>query len=193
MQTPAKSRAVYLNRWKDTALFLLAMLALSFAALMPRPASADLSAAAKAVPAASLVGEGKMTFLGFGIFEAELYAPNGQYSPNKPFALKLTYLRNFKGAAIAEETAKQMRRQGMKDGPALQNWVARMTRIFPDVAKGQSLTGVRDTAGNTVFYSGSKAIGSIKDPEFTRRFFAIWLGNNTQNPDLRNKLVGARS
>ncbi|MBD8891432.1 chalcone isomerase family protein [Labrenzia suaedae] len=169
------------------------MLALSFAALMPRPAAAELNAAARAVPSAALVGEGKMTFLGFGIFEAELYAPQGRYSPDGPFALKLTYLRNFKGAAIAEETAKQMRRQGMKDGPVLETWVARMTRIFPNVSKGQSLIGVRDAAGNTVFYSGGKTIGSIKDPEFTRRFFAIWLGQNTQNPDLRNKLVGSRS
>ncbi|SHM28531.1 chalcone isomerase family protein [Roseibium suaedae] len=175
------------------AVALFVLLALSLVMLFPRPASAGLGAAGNSVPAASLVGEGQMTFLGFAIFDAELYAPQGQYKPSAPFALKLTYLRSFKGTAIAAETAKQMRRQGMKDVAKLEVWTDQMNRIFPNVSKGQSLTGVRDRAGNTVFYSGSKAIGTIKDPEFTKRFFAIWLGQNTQNPDLRNRLVGARS
>ena len=193
MPKSAKTDVAQLGRGRMTAICLLVMLALSFISVLSRPAAADLNAAASAVPSARLVGEGKMTFLGFGIFEAELYAPNGRYKANAPFALKLTYLRSFKGTAISAETAKQMRRQGMKDEAQLKAWVGQMNRIFPNVSKGQSIIGARDRAGNTVFYSGGKIIGTIKDPEFTRRFFAIWLGNNTQNPGLRNKLVGASS
>ncbi|MTH98123.1 hypothetical protein E1297_19175 [Roseibium sp. RKSG952] len=156
-------------------------------------ALADLRTASRYVPSAELVGEGRMTFLGFRVFDARLFAPDGSYSTSRPFALTLTYLRNFKGEAIAEESAKQMRKQGMPTGAKLDGWTRQMRAIFPDVRRGQSITGIRTSQGTTKFYIDSRGIGSIKDPEFTRRFFAIWLGQNTLNPRLRAKLVGAGS
>ncbi|WP_422377634.1 chalcone isomerase family protein [Roseibium sp.] len=154
---------------------------------------ADLGAAARSVPSAQLVGKGRMTYLGFKVFDAELYAPGGTYSASSPFALKLTYLRNFKGAAIAESSVKEMRRQGAVSKGQLASWEKQMQAIFPNVSKGQSITGVRTSSGSTVFYIGNRKLGTINDPAFTRKFFAIWLGNNTRNPQLRARLVGAGS
>ncbi|MFN3133217.1 chalcone isomerase family protein [Roseibium sp.] len=155
-------------------------------------AQADLGAAAKSVPSASLVGEGRMKFLGFNVFDAQLYAPNGVYSSSNPFALRLTYLRNFKGKAIAEKSAEEMAKQGVSKAQ-LGGWTKQMTAIFPNVSSGQSITGVRTASGSSVFYLGNKEIGTIADPAFTKHFFDIWLGSNTQNPRLRAKLVGAGS
>ena len=157
------------------------------------PAHADLGAPAKIVPAAALVGEGRMTFLGFRVFDAELYAAGGTYKASAPFALKLTYLRSFKGAAITDSTIKEMRRQGMRDKATLARWDKQMRAIFPNVSRGQSITGVRDSKGHTVFYLGQRRIGKIADKAFTRRFFAIWLGPNTKDPALRNRLIGRTS
>ncbi|WP_417686400.1 chalcone isomerase family protein [Roseibium sp.] len=174
----------------------LAILLLAVACLLaiyPAFARADIGPAGRVVPSAALVGEGRLTFLGFRIFDAELYAPAGTYSPDKPFALKLTYLRAFTGKAIAEQTAKEMKRQGMKDGERLDRWIGQLEAILPNVSKGQSITGVRDATGNTVLYAGNRKLGTIRDTEFTRRFFGIWLGRNTNDQGLRNKLVGARS
>lgn len=156
-------------------------------------AAADLRPAARSVPAAELVGKGRMTYLGFKVFDAELYAPNGAYNASGQFALKLTYLRNFKGKDIVDSTVKEIKRQGGVSKAQLSSWEKQITAIFPNVSPGQSLTGVRTSKGNTVFYSGSRKIGTISDPAFTKKFFNIWLGNNTRNPGLRTKLVGAGS
>ena len=172
------------------ALFLGLTLMLAWPAPM---ALADLGAATRSVPSAELVGKGRMTYLGFKVFDAELYAPGGVYSAASPFALKLTYLRNFKGKAIAESSVKEIKRQGGVSAAKLASWDKQMQAIFPNVSKGQSITGVRTAGGSTVFYSGSRKLGTIKDPAFTRKFFAIWLGNNTRNPQLRARLVGAGS
>lgn len=170
------------------------LLTLMFAAAVPgSPAKADLSAAARSVPSAELVGKGRMTYLGFKIFDAELYAPGGTYSASAPFALKLTYLRNFKGKAIAESSIDEIRRQGGVSAGQLSRWEKQMRAIFPNVARGQSLTGVRASNGSTVFYSGNRKLGTIADPAFTRKFFAIWLGSNTRNPQLRARLTGTGS
>lgn len=183
----------YSGNWNVRFLLIAAIVSI---ALMSPPslvtARADLGVAANYVPSASLVGEGRLTFLGFKIFDAELYAPGGTYSPSKPFALRLTYLRNFKGSAIAKRSADEMRKLGASEGQ-LAKWTRQMEAIFPNVSAGQSITGVRTSSGNAAFYLGNRKIGTISDPAFTRRFFSIWLGNRTGNPELRAKLVGMNS
>lgn len=172
----------------------LPVFALFLSAALPATAArADLAAAARAVPSAELVGKGRMTYLGFKVFDAELYAPGGTYRASNPFALKLTYLRNFKGKDIAESSVKEIRRQGAVSAAQLDGWEKQMQAIFPNVSKGQSITGVRMSNGSTVFYAGNRKLGAIADPAFTRKFFAIWLGDRTRNPQLKARLVGAAS
>ncbi|WP_422037406.1 chalcone isomerase family protein [Roseibium sp.] len=166
---------------------------LAFAGLATSPAAADIGPAARTVPSAELVGKGRMTYLGFKVFDAELYAPNGVYSASGPFALKLKYLRNFKGKTITESSVKEMKRQGGASAAQLASWEKQMSAIFPNVSAGQAITGVRTANGSTVFYLGGRKLGTISDPAFTKRFFSIWLGNKTRNPQLRARLVGAGS
>jgi len=159
----------------------------------PGNALADVGAAARSVPSAELVGKGRMWFLGLKIFDAELYAPDGTYRSSGPFALKLTYLRDFKSKTIVESSVKEIRRQGGVSDRQLDIWKRRMEEIFPDISAGQSITGVRTAEGGAVFYLGNRRLGAIGDPAFARRFYAIWLGERTRNPGLRARLVGTGS
>ncbi|MCV0426730.1 MAG: chalcone isomerase family protein [Roseibium sp.] len=174
-------------------LFAAAALIFATAFVTMSQAHADIGVASRSVPSAELVGKGRMTYLGFKVFDAELYAPNGAYRSSAPFALKLTYLRNFKGAKIADSSVDEIKRQGGVSTKQLENWGSQMRAIFPNVSAGQSITGVRTASGSAIFYLGGRKLGTISDPAFSRRFFAIWLGNNTRNPRLRAKLVGAGS
>jgi len=185
------SRKTFTAAGKPAALLMLTLL---LAASFPGPAArADLAAAAQAVPSAELVGKGRMTYLGFKVFDAELYAPGGTYRATAPFALKLIYLRNFKGEAIAESSVKEIRRQGGASAGQLSRWEDQMREIFPNVSRGQSITGVRTANGSALFYSGNRKLGKIADPAFTKKFFSIWLGNRTRNPQLKARLVGTGS
>jgi len=181
-------------QWIFSTLALFTLTLFTLVALSPAaPARADLGAAARLLPSAELVGAGRMTFLGFKVFDAELYAPDGTYAPSAPFALKLTYLRAFKGKDIADSSVKEMRRQGGVSDRQLTAWGREMEAIFPDVRPGQSITGVRTASGRTEFYLGNRKLGSIGDPAFTKKFFAIWLGNGSRDPQLRARLLGAAS
>ncbi|TYC64671.1 hypothetical protein FMN63_19580 [Stappia sp. BW2] len=173
---------------------LAAALLLALAVTVPASSAlADLGTASRLMPSPELVGKGRMTFLGFKVFDAELYAPQGTYSPASPFALKLNYLRSFTGTQIAESSVKEIRRQGGVSNAQLAKWQAQMEAIFPNVTPGQSITGVRTSSGHAEFYLGNRKLGAITDPAFTKKFFAIWLGGNTRNPQLRAKLVGSGS
>jgi hypothetical protein len=166
-------------------LFLLSLTAVSY--LIAGPALAD---PIKQIPNAKKVGAGRMTYLALPVFDATLYAPGGVYAPGKPFALTLSYLRTLKGKDIARNSVEQMRRQGGYSDAQLKAWGTAMSGIFPDVAKGSSLTGVRQADGSTAFYRGDARIGQVDDPAFSRAFFDIWLGEKTSQPALRKQLLG---
>ena len=143
------------------------------------------------LPGAQAVGHGTGTYMMMDVYDAVLYAPNGRWMPRSPLALSLTYHMNLKGKAIADRSIREMRAQGFTDQARLDEWRKQMTTIFPDVAKGTNLTGVRTPSGETEFFENGAFIGRIKDQDFGKRFFDIWLGQNTTDSDLRNQLVNA--
>lgn len=142
------------------------------------------------VPSAKPVGEGRLTVFFWDVYDATLYAPEGDLETDEPFALRLAYLREIPGKKIADRSIEEIRDQGMADEVKLATWHEQMRNIFPDVEEGVTLTGVSDD-GTAHFYFNGKKIGSIKDDEFTTAFFDIWLSKNTSAPSLRKKLLGA--
>ena len=67
-----------------------------------------------------------------------------------------------------------------------------MQQIFPDVKAGDRLTGVQRPGEATRFFVNGQAGGEVRDAEFTRLFFGIWLSPRTSQPQLREALLGHR-
>ena len=143
------------------------------------------------IPAAEKVGEGRLTYLFWDVYDATLFAPMGEYNQDKPFALRLSYLREIEGKTIADRSAQEMREQGITDEVKLATWHAQMRKIFPDVREGINLYGVKTEDGRVIFYKNEEKVGEVNDPQFTEAFFKIWLNEDTKVPSLRKKLLGA--
>jgi len=142
------------------------------------------------VPAAKKVGDGRLSYMIWDVYDAALYASEGVWQKTKPYALQLSYLRDFKGKKIADRSIEEMRGQGITDEMKLAAWHAQMDKIFPDVTDGDVLTGIYTDSGDSIFYKNGEEIGQINDPEFSAAFFGIWLDENTSAPELRKKLLG---
>ena len=142
------------------------------------------------VPGAQKVGEGRLTYVFWDVYDATLYAPQGQWRDNPPFALQLSYLRSLEGSKIADRAITEMREQGFDDEVRLATWHTQMRNIFPDVDQGVRLTGVYTQTGATIFYRNGAEIGSLSDPAFGQAFFGIWLDEKTSAPELRLQLIG---
>ncbi len=141
-----------------------------------------------AVPNAAEVGQAKFTYYFWDVYTATLYSTDGEW-PAQRFALKLDYLRDFKGKKIAERSIKEMRSQGLDDKDKIQQWSAAMQQIFPDIEDGEHLVGVVGENSVTRFYQDGKELGKVDDPAFATWFFNIWLGPKTSEPELREKLL----
>lgn len=142
------------------------------------------------IPDAKPVGQGKLSVMIWDIYDATLYAPQGIWQKSGPLALKLNYLRSIDGNKIADRSAEEIRDQGFKDEVKLAAWHTQMKKIFPDVENGTSITGILTASGETIFLKDGLEIGRIKDPEFGKTFFDIWLSEKTSAPDLRQDLLG---
>jgi hypothetical protein len=65
-----------------------------------------------------------------------------------------------------------------------------MAQLFPDVRRGDRLTGVSLDGGSVRFFHNGAPIGDIADPGFAHAFFAIWLDPKSTRADFREKLLG---
>lgn len=137
------------------------------------------------------VGEAMFTYYFWDVYKATLYSPQGQW-PAAPYALALTYQRDFEGKNIARRSIEEMRKQGLSDNQKEDEWMTLMTSLFPDVSEQETIIGVVTPENHTLFYKGDMLLGEIRDTEFTERFFAIWLSEKTSEPDFRRELLNLK-
>ena len=150
----------------------------------------------KYVGDAPLAGAGRLTWYGFHVYDATLYAPP-RFEPADPmgqrFVLELTYARRLAGKGIADASRDELERLGIGTPAQRARWHAQMLELFPDVEKGKRLAGVNVPGEGARFYIDGRFLGSIDEPAFARAFFAIWLDERTRAPHLRASLLKAPS
>ena len=145
------------------------------------------------LPGARLLGSGRMTYFALHIYDARLWVGDGFAADNfatLPLALELEYARTLFGKLIAERSLDEMKRAGGFGDEQGQRWLAAMTQTFPDVSKGDRLTGLHRPGEAASFFLNGKPRGEVRDADFARRFFGIWLSPQTSEPKLRAALLG---
>jgi hypothetical protein len=139
------------------------------------------------------VGTTRFTWLTLNVYDATLYSSNGQYAANQPFVLELAYLRAFTGSQVANKTLTEMQRLGYNDPAQATRLKPKLIQYFSNIEAGTRLAAIYNTDGSTTFVrNGKQVLGTIADPTFSRYFFAIWLGEQTLKPALRNQLIGLK-
>ncbi|MDT7513565.1 chalcone isomerase family protein [Rhodoferax mekongensis] len=175
----------------------LALSAACFLPVLTLQAAAQGSSAPPAeigseLPGASLAGSTRMRFFGLNIYDARLWVTAG-FKPaafwQSPLALELTYLRSLSGNAIAQRSLDEMRRGGPISQDTAERWLAAMIAAFADVKAADRITGMHVPGQGAKFWLNGQPRPGIKDPEFSRLFFGIWLADHTSEPRLRAELL----
>lgn len=154
--------------------------------------SAMVAANDMILPGAKPSNTQRYQFWGFEIYDARLWTTPGfsvqQYTAS-PFALELSYLRNFEGAAIAKRSMDEMRKLGSINAVQEKEWLKAMIDIFPNVRSGDRLTGFYKPNEGAEFWFQQKRLGAITDPQFAKLFFGIWLHEATSAPAMRQAWI----
>ena len=146
-------------------------------------------------PQYRLVGKSRLTFWGIQVYDASLWAAPAFKANNlssQSFALELVYLRDFESKKIAEKSISEMRRStaltAITDAQA-KAWTLELMRVIPDIKKGDRVLGENRPDVGAVFRVNGQISGEIRDVEFARLFFGIWLSPQTSEPTLRSALM----
>ncbi len=145
-----------------------------------------------ALPQARLLGKARLSVWGFQVYDARLWGPAGfgasRYA-DTPLALELSYLRNFSAADIVARSIKEMRRSQPISEAEASRWTSEMLRVIPDVRAGDRILGVLRPGQGAAFWVNGKPNGEIRDAEFAKLFFGIWLSPKTSEPAMRQALL----
>jgi hypothetical protein len=145
-------------------------------------------------PSARLHGSGRLRFLGMHVYDIRLWTSQARFADEDwartPLALEIEYARPLAGKLIAERSIDEMRRSGPIAPDTESRWLAELSELFPDVKAGDRVTGVQRPGGTTRLFFNGTLRGEVRDAEFTRRFFGIWLAPATSQPRLRESLLG---
>lgn len=170
--------------------------ALACCSLAASPAVAQSTAPEPALSAAlqnkTAVGTARLRYWGFDVYDASLWAAPGfdaRQFERQRFGLELAYLRDFKGADIAERSIDEMKGLATIEPAQATRWTQAMSGLFPDVKRGDRITGVHVPGSGARFYLNGKLLGEVADDAFSRLFFGIWLSPKTSQPRMRETLI----
>ena len=162
------------------SLMAAALLAFHVSVAEARPAEVE-----QVLPSAERVGEARYRVFALTLFDAALWAENGAFSWERPFALTLTYHQSFSARAIANRTRSEMSRRG-REAPSME----RLQACFADVKSGDRITGVSTGPNGASFYFNGSPRCAIEWPGFSRGFFGIWLDARGEERRLSAQLLG---
>jgi hypothetical protein len=179
-----------------TTTALLRLLAAAALLLAGLPAFAQSGAPEPTLSAAlqdkKNVGSARLRYWGFDVYDASLYARQGfdiQRFEDQRFGLELSYLRAFKGSDIAERSIDEMKGLAAIEPAQARRWLSAMSALFPDVQRGDRITGVHVPGSGARFYLNGRLLGEVADDAFSRLFFGIWLSPKTSQPRMRETLI----
>ncbi len=134
-------------------------------------------------------GEADVRLFGFNLYRAELWVDGGGFSFEKPFALSLIYKRNFTARQLASRTVEEVAKM---EGVAVSTHqgLQALEQCFRNVTPGDRITGVAVDHDRAQFYWNGQQTCEFIYPDFTRRFFGIWLDERSIDPRSRARLLG---
>jgi hypothetical protein len=132
------------------------------------------------------LGQGRMTYWGFTLYDAKLYASK---EAKGGIALDIQYLRKFEAKDLAKQTLDELKSLGISDTQRAE-WAEPLARAFKTVQVGDSITAIRRPQGGTQFFYNGQFVSEISGESFSQAFFGIWLHPKTSAPQLRKVLLG---
>ena len=168
------------------ALIMLTCLSLPAFAAPAKPAEVSTYVKAEAP-----YGQGTLKKLFMKVYESQLWTDARSWSMNSTFALSIRYAMNFSTKELVDRTFDEMKREGPVSAQDRQTYGAKLSQLYHDVHPGDVITAVFLPKKGAVFYYNGKEQGTLPNVAFAKRFFNIWLGPTSSEPELRDRLIAA--
>ena len=142
------------------------------------------------------LGLRQATMFKVNVYVAALYVPKPTSDPNAilaadvPKELTLHFVRNVGADDIAKGWSEGFEKSAKAELPALKDRIAMLNGWMAEMKSGQKLTFVYTPGAGVQVDVNGTVKGTIKGDDFAKAFFAIWLGAEPPNPELKAGLLG---
>lgn len=135
---------------------------------------------------AELRGTATFRYLGFPIYDAQLFTQGGApLNWAKDFGLELRYRRNLSKKALVNSTLDEMKRIGQAVPVRDQLEVC-----FGAVSKGDRYLAISQGPNRVGFWLNGQKVCTMSYPGIKRSFMSIFLGENTRSAAFTRALKG---
>lgn len=179
----------YLSKYRPFGLPVNAFflcLAMLFSGVTIASSTHNQSLVSKNMSQVEGLGYGRMTYWGFTLYDAKLYASK---ELKGGIALDIQYLRKFEAKALVKQTLDELKNLGVSDTQRAE-WADPLAKAFKTVQVGDSITAIKKPQGSTQFFYNGQFVSEISGESFSQAFFGIWLHPKTSAPQLRKVLLG---
>lgn len=128
----------------------------------------------------------------FHLYDISLCAEKETFGWDQPFAITLEYKRNFSSDLIVKATMVEMSRLSGREQSEFEPLRSKVTQCFPDVGKGDQITGVSLDEDKAAFYFNGTMSCEIDWVGFREDFFGIWLADESRAPRKSKVLRGLK-
>jgi hypothetical protein len=150
------------------------------------PGGLAASSGLNALDDAQLRGTATFRYLGFPLYDAQLFTPGGApFTWNQDFGLQLKYRRNVTQKALINSTLDEMARIG-RAAPVRDQ----LQTCFKAVNKGDQYLAVSEGPNKVSFWLNGRKTCTMSYPGIKRSFMSVFLGENTRSAAFTQKLRG---
>ncbi|MGR3712522.1 MAG: hypothetical protein ACU0A6_05320 [Shimia sp.] len=142
------------------------------------------------VPQPAAVGEGQFRYLGFKVYDLQLFTSGGQrFDAGAPFALAIEYDRKIRREVLLKASLGELERvEGKRaDHGAI---LYKLTRCYRDIAPGDRIVAAPKGANGMAFWVNGARTCTLNHPGFRDRYMAIWMSEKSRDRDLARRLRG---
>jgi hypothetical protein len=142
------------------------------------------------------LGLRQATFLKVNVYVAALYLPQTSSDPNAilkanaPKELVLHFVRDVGRADLVKGWDEGFENNAKDALPSLKDRIESFKGMMTDMKTGQRLRFAHKPGTGVNVEVAGAAKGNIAGDDFARALFAIWLGANPPNPELKAGLLG---
>jgi len=137
-----------------------------------------------------IIGQDRLTFFGFNIYDIALWSEDNVFSYDEKFAISIKYNKSFDEDDLVQRSIVEMRKNYNFSNAQENIFEKELLRVFNDIKKGDFKTVIFNPKSGTKFYHNSQFNGAIEDQDLSHKFVDIWLHKNSSYPKITQKLLG---
>lgn len=144
------------------------------------------------ISSAAPLGTASLNKMFLHVYDIALWTDKAGLPQDAPYAIEIRYDMHFTVPELVDRSISEMERSGKMTPEEKEKFRKALTARFAEVHPGDVITALyQPKTGGSFYYNGKRQGGTMPAADM-QRFLAIWIGPDTSEPAVRDKLLGRR-